>query len=384
MKKKITRIGFTLLAIIIGIIFILAFTIIGNNSKGPLEDLFVGVGNIIDEWDNEYVTQRSSQKRAKSMAWFETYRTNDDSLKNPNTILLGAFDNNTVNSFQSILSLEDTLHTKFSFIHIYSAWGSKPEQRFPLQQARAIYSLGSVPILTWEPWLKDFSSVEHPELREKFERDKGGLQDIANGVYDFYLDSWVKDLNSYGHPIFIRLGHEMNDPYRYTWGPQNNTAKEYIVAWQHIIKYFKNAGAINVYWVWSPHPAYGHFNDYYPGDDFVDWVGVGTLNYGNAAVWSKWWSFDEIYGNFYSSLAAFNKPIMLTEFGSLSVGGDRAKWYKDALCTLSKKYPQTKSVVFFHYDNDITLTNKSLDWYFIGDEPVVESVRGCIENWVKE
>jgi len=384
MKKKTSRIGFTLIAIVIGVLLILLFTLVGDNSKGPLEDLFTKVGSTIDEWDNEYVTKRSSKKRAKSMQWFNAYRTHADSLKNPKKILLGAFDNNTVTSFQSILDLEDTVHTKFPLIHIYSAWGSGSEQRFPLQQARAIYSLGSVPVLTWEPWLNDFDKEKHNGLKDVKYRDKGGLNDIASGVYDFYLETWVEGLKTYGKPIYIRFGHEMNDPYRYTWGPQNNTADEFIAAWQHVVTYFKNAGANNVIWIWSPHPAYGYFKEYYPGDEFVDWVGVGTLNYGTVAVWSQWWGFDDIYGNFYNDLAAFNKPIMITEFGSLAVGGNRAEWYKDALCTLPQKYPQTKSMVFFHFNNDITLTNKSLDWYFIGDTAVVQSIGTCVEGWTEK
>ena len=173
----------------------------------------------------------------------------------------------------------------------------------------------------------------------------------------------------------------MNDPYRYTWGPQNNTADEFVAAWKHVVDYFRKAGANNVIWMWSPHIAYGYFNEYYPGDDYVDWVGVGTLNYGKVALWSDWWSFDEVYGKYYTDLAAFNKPIMLTEFGSLAVGGDRAAWYADALCAIPTKYPMTKSVVFFHFDNDYTLTNKSLNWYFINDKKVCDSINKCIKTW---
>ena len=381
MKKKTTRIGFTLIAITIGILLILLFTTIGNSSKGPLEDFFVKVGSTIDGWDNKYVTRRSSKTRAKSMEWFETYRTHADSLKNPNKILLGAFDNKTLESFQPVLDIENKIDEKLPFIHIYSAWGSKAEQRFPMQKVNAIYSLGSIPILTWEPWLNDFDKEKYPALKNEQNRDLGGLKDIAAGVYDFYLETWVEDLKNFKKPILIRLGHEMNDPYRYTWGPQNNTAKEFIEAWQHVVDYFKNAGADNVIWIWSPHPAYGLFNEYYPGDDYVDWVGVGTLNYGSAANWSKWWSFDEVFGNYYNDLAAFNKPIMLSEFGSLAVGGDRSEWYENALCTLPDKYPQIKSVVFFHYDNDFTLTNKSLDWYFVTDSAIVQTISSCVKSW---
>ncbi|HAW52756.1 MAG TPA: cellulase, partial [Flavobacteriales bacterium] len=83
----------------------------------------------------------------------------------------------------------------------------------------------------------------------------------------------------------------------------------------------------------------------------------------------------------YEELASFNKPIMLTEFGCLEVGGDRAEWYREALCNLNENYPATKSVLFFHFNNDITLTNKSLNWYFLEDSLTVESIKKCVDGW---
>ena len=381
MKKKSTRIFSTLLAVTLGVTLIVIFTMIGEKSKGPLEDFLVKTGSLVNDLDNHYVTQRNSKKRAKSMKWFEPYRTSFDSLKNPKRILLGAFDNNTEVSFQTILNIEDSIESKLPLISIYSAWGSKPKQRFPITKANAIYSLGSIPLLTWEPWLNDFDSEKHPEIRPKDERDFEGLKDVANGVYDFYIERWAKDVKMFGKPILVRFGHEMNDPYRYTWGPQNNTADEFIAAWQHVVDYTRKVGATNIIWVWSPHIAYGYFKEYYPGDEYVDWIGVGALNYGKVAVWSDWWSFDDVFGKFYNDLAFFNKPIMLTEFGSIAVGGDRALWYKNALCTIPQKYPLTKSVVFFHFDNDYTLTNKSLNWYFVNDSLICNIISGCLNSW---
>ena len=383
MKKKSTRIISTLIAVALGVLLILLFTLIGENSKGPLEDFLVKTGTYINDLDDEYVTKRNSKKRAKSMKWFEKYRTNLDSLKNPTKILLGAFDNNTEVSFQAVMNIEDSLQAQLPFISIYTAWGSHPEQRFPMQKAEAIYSLGSIPVLTWEPWLNEFDSEKHPELRSEDKRDFGGMKDVANGVYDFYLKRWARDAKIFNKPILVRFGHEMNDPYRYTWGPQNNTADEFVSAWQHVVDYFKQEGVTNIIWMWSPHIAYGYFNEYYPGDEYVDWVGIGALNYGKVAVWSDWWSFDEVYGKYYNDLTVFNKPIMLTEFGSLAVGGDRAIWYKDALSQLPSKYPLTKSVVFFHFDNDYTLTNKSLNWYFVNDSVVCDSITSSLQSWDK-
>jgi hypothetical protein len=64
-------------------------------------------------------------------------------LRNPPEILLGAFDNQNKESFESTINLEDTLKTTFPLIHIYTAWGSKEEQQFPALQVKAILELGS-------------------------------------------------------------------------------------------------------------------------------------------------------------------------------------------------------------------------------------------------
>jgi len=170
----------------------------------------------------------------------------------------------------------------------------------------------------------------------------------------------------------------MNDPYRYPWGPQNNKPSDFIAAWQHIVNRFKELEVNNVLWVWSPHPSYGLYQEFFPGEDFVDWVGVGALNYGTVALWSKWWDFDEIFGNYYKWLAMYNKPIMVTEFGSLSVGGNRHEWYAEALDSIPEKYPRLKAVLFFNNNNDNTTLNKTLDWSLNTDSLSIFEVRKIV------
>ncbi len=238
----------------------------------------------------------------------------------------------------------------------------------------SIIELGSIPVITWEPWLSAFDIEKHPNLRPATERDKNGLLDVKKGVYDFYITQRAKGIQKLGSPVIIRWGHEMNDPYRYPWGPQNNTATDFIEAYKHLHKIFSDLKVTNVLWSWSPHPAYGYFKEYYPGNEFVDFIAIGTLNYGTVANWSKWWSFDDIFGKYYTEFASFNKPIMLSEFGTLDVGGSRTKWFKDALASLPIKYPKVNAVLFFHFDNDNTTTQQSLNWYFINDKKVVNLI----------
>jgi beta-mannanase len=173
----------------------------------------------------------------------------------------------------------------------------------------------------------------------------------------------------------------MNDPYRYPWGPQNNKAEDYIAAWRHVVQRFRQAGANNVIWVWSPHVAYEYPEAFYPGDDVVDWVATGALNYGTVARWSDWWSFEEIYTSKREHLTRWKKPVMIAEFGSLAVGGDRNAWFREALSELPHRHPEIKALLFFNVTSDATTTQQSLDWSFQQDSTIVSTVAGAVASW---
>jgi beta-mannanase len=244
-----------------------------------------------------------------------------------------------------------------------------------------IWTLGSVPVVTWEPWLSVFESARHPHLPLREQRDRGGLAAVARGDYDFYVDRWAAEAARWGHPLFLRFAHEMNDPYRYPWGPQNNTREEFIAAWRHVADRFAKAGAANVIWVWSPHVSYDWWEQYYPGTEAVDWVAATVLNYGPIAQWSRWWTFEEIFGRKYAELAGFDKPLMIAELGSLRVGGDRAAWYRDALTDLPSRHPAVKAVLLFNASDDQTVTQQKVQWSLRGEDDVAAAVRNAIAAW---
>ena len=381
MKSKSFRIFFTLIAIVLGVGIVLALSFTGNQSKGPIENLLTKAGTVVKKVEQNLIIEQREVKRSDKLAWFNAYKNNPALLKNPKVMLMGAYDNRSIESYEDVVALEDSIKTTFPLIQIYTAWGSKDEEKFPKLQTEAILELGSIPVITWEPWLTDFDDEKYPNLRKIEERDKGGLIDVAKGAYDTYIKQWAIDAKRIKKPIFLRLGHEMNDPYRYPWGPQNNTAKDFVAAWQHVHDVFLTVGATNVIWIWSPHPAYGFFNEFYPGSKYVDYVGVGTLNYGTIASWSKWWSFRDIFGKFYNDLSAFKKPIMLTEFGSLAVGGSRSKWFEEALNDMPKQYPNVKSIIFFHHGEDKSTTQQTLNWQIRNDLNVRKTIISQMAIW---
>lgn len=285
-------------------------------------------------------------------------------LNRPDRMLFGAYDGALPESFRGIEQLEAELHYRFPVISVYQAWGDRPDEaHFPLRAVETIDRLGSVPMLTWEPWVKDFDASLRPNLPPVAEREYASLAAIARGDYDFYITPWAASAAQYRKPIYLRFAHEMNDPYRYPWGPQNgNRPDDFIAAWKHVHLIFQKMNATNVLWVWSPHISMPWFEYYYPGPEWVDWIGTGVLNYGNVAPWSRWWSFHQILEKAYPTLTKLDKPIMITEFGTLSSGGDAAQWYDQALNDLRGKYGRVRSVIFFNQRRDVTLSTEPLDW----------------------
>ncbi|MBW3655549.1 MAG: cellulase [Gemmatimonadetes bacterium] len=370
------------LAVVAGsVMAILMLNWLSVGARGPLGGLLERAGAGVGSIEQGVRRRVSGPGRAGEMAWFERYRQNRALLQRPDSVLLGAYESGLPASLEGIGVLERTLGVRLPLIQVYGAWGDKPEQRFPLRVARAIHDYGSVPVITWEPWLTDFENTLHPELPLRTRRDRGGMGAVAAGMYDFYIDEWAAQAAAFGKPLYLRFGHEMNDPYRYPWGPQNNTKEQYIAAWRHVVDRFRAAGATNVLWVWSPHVAYEFWELYYPGADYVDWVATGALNYGPIAQWSQWWTFDQVFGTRYEALAAFGKPVMVAEFGSLAVGGDRAAWYRDALSALPAKYPAVKALLFFEVSGDQTVTYQKIDWTVAGDSAVVPAIRAAARRW---
>jgi hypothetical protein len=369
------RIGITLTAAAGSVALVGLLVFLGTASEGPLSATIDRVGRLVSGLENRIVHAIRGPGRTAALAWLEPMRSYPDSLRNPHEVLLGVYEGDITTTLEGVVQLEDLLEVTFPLVHIYTAWGDEDHQRFPARLVEAVDAVGSIPVITWEPWLSSFQDRLHPHLPPLEERDRGGLASIARGDYDFYLDAWGREAARWGRPILVRPAHEFNDPYRYPWGPHNNQAPDFIAAWRHIVDRFRIMGASNVLWVWSPHVAYQGYETYWPGDDYVDWVATGALNYGTVAYWSQWWTFDEIFGRHHEFLTGFGKPLMIAEFGTLAVGGDQADWFRTALEGMEDRYPGVKALLFFDVEQDATVTQQALDWGFKHNPVVVEVVR---------
>lgn len=265
-----------------------------------------------------------------------------EALRNPQTILFGVQQRG---GFEDIAAVEQKLGVPFSIISFTVQWGEGDEHRFPSEAIDAIEQRGSIPLITWEPWVTGFTATARNQLPPRGEREYRSLAAIGRGAYDFYAGEWAEEAARYGKPVLLRFAHQMNDPHRHPWGPQNgNRPEDFVAAWRHLHNLFQRANARNVLWVWSPDSS-PWFEYYFPAEEYVDWIGLEALNHGTTRSWSRWWGLHQILEKPYPLLSSMRKPIVITEFGTVAAGGDPAEWYRQAFVNLEQSYPRVRALV---------------------------------------
>jgi beta-mannanase len=156
----------------------------------------------------------------------------------------------------------------------------------------------------------------------------------------------------------------MNNPgYLWAYGQNGNTARDLIAAWRYVHERFARVGASNVMWVWSPNTETDQvsFRDLYPGDAYVDWLGVDGYNGGTQLGWGGWRSPQDVFRRSYRSLVALNptKPIMIAETSTVEQGGDKAQWIDDLFNSLPSTFVNVRAIVWFQADHT---TRGEADW----------------------
>lgn len=160
-------------------------------------------------------------------------------------------------------------------------------------------------LVTIEPWTWTRNERNTAEfLREG----------IRAGYYDANMRGICGVIGTLQSPVSIRWGHEMDhDEGHFTWAGWDPEA--YIEAYRRMIEICR-AEAPDVNVVWSP---LGHENaaEYYPGDDYVDIVGMSIFG---LEPWEKQVlggakAYDDWLTERYARLQGFGKPILVAEVG---------------------------------------------------------------------
>ncbi|MGA8994005.1 MAG: glycosyl hydrolase [Nocardioidaceae bacterium] len=238
-------------------------------------------------------------------------------------------------------------------------------------RVRSAVDSGRTPVVTWEPFYARRPLVASYPLAA-----------IAAGRYDAYLRRSADQAAAVRRPFIIRFGHEMNG-FWYPWGqprplhPQSvsdpaNTPGAYVAAYRHVVEVFRDRGADNVVWMWSPNLTDANLKislaSLYPGDRYVDVVGLsGYLEKPTD-------TFEDRYRPTMAELATIGigKPVIVAETGAVA-GADRAPQLRSLLTAMTAE-PRVVGVVYFSQPDKAT--NYRLD----GDDASLAALRGVLDG----
>jgi mannan endo-1,4-beta-mannosidase len=304
--------------------------------------------------------------------------------------LLGVYYGNQGWKMDQVRAMETWQGRRHAVVNLFTDWCNRTKTLDNLfgQQLPGIWTNGNVPVVSWEPYLCSTSSTPNDvEVR------------AARGDYDAYLRAWADRMKAFvsgpdgslgtadDRRVYIRLAHEMNGNW-YPWGAAvgGNSAADYILMWHRVRGIFweKGLDARTVQWIWAVnHEDVGvaRAEDYYPGDAYVDWIGIDGYNWGASQSWSTWTAPDAVFGPMVARLRSIStRPLALTETASSSVTpgavnvAAKSQWITQLFAYATAPATQARMIVWFNED-------KEADWAVFGGSNGDETYRSGRTNY---
>lgn len=188
----------------------------------------------------------------------------------------------------------------------------------------SVQAAGYTPLVTWSPV-------------------RASVGSIAAGEWDAVIRQaarWTR-----GIPLRIRFGHEMNGMWQRTMYDQ---PAAFVAAWRRAHDLFRDVGN-TAEWVWSPNISGSYvrsFERFFPGDDYVAYVGLD----GYATQHNGYRSFGRLFGADVKRLRTLStRPKVIAEVGVAPSRRSRAGWIQDMFSWLSAN-PDVVSLTWWDRD----------------------------------
>ncbi len=232
---------------------------------------------------------------------------------------------------------------------------------FPAAAFATIHKLGRVPYVRLMPWTSFTQGTACPCY---------SMQKFIDGRFDTQLRVWARKARDLGYPILAEFGVEVNGswfPWNGRWNGGGTTngygdpsypdgPERFRDAYRRIIDLFRSEGALNITWVfhvnWDSWPQkwWNRYRYYYPGDEYIDWIGVSC--YGAILPGDDWLMFRHEMDSAYGELTALSatRPLAVLEWGIVKSPrtGDGGRWIAQALPDLAAgRWPRVRAESFW-------------------------------------
>jgi beta-mannanase len=233
---------------------------------------------------------------------------------------------------QAFEKLQQQVGRKFNVHRTYAVWDT-PE---PTGLVKWDLANGYIPALSIKAVTKSGKRIK--------------WADIAAGKQDATIISQARALKATGKRIILTFHHEPEND------PANGTPADFVAAWRHYVTVFRQQGASNVEFNWimmtytfNPQ-SHKNPDAWYPGDQWVDWIGGDGYNMFGCQPHAGWKSFADAF-QYWRAWAAKHpsKPLFIAEWGSMEKPGDpnaKAQWFRDAAKTLAG-WSQVHAVTYY-------------------------------------
>ena len=232
-----------------------------------------------------------------------------------------------------------------------------------------LVELGGAPHNPWTGGPANDNKLNGHRLTEAITPGTAANQKWMKQLDDFATA--LADLQSSGVVVLWRPFHEFNGNW-FWWGASRD-GQDYIKLWRHMHDYFTHTKQLkNLIWVWAGSREAGPWIQplakYYPGDTYVDIVGIDMY----------YDTLDEAAVKAYRELSKLGKPFALAEYGP-----DNKTTTKTGTLDLTTLINQIKAVmpnvIYFMTWSDYVGPAGNMYWSLISNKKATELLN---DPWV--
>ena len=260
-----------------------------------------------------------------------------------------------ISELDAVVQLENTVGRRFSASRVYATW-AKP---FPDRLEAALNADGRTLLFSMKPLRADGSKITWAQI---------AAAQPASQVYS-QMQQLGKDFKAFGDPMYFIFHHEpeadVNKPY--------GSSAEFVAAWRKIVDIIRGQGASNVKFLWTMidysytrvPPDRRAAESWYPGDGYVDALGVDAYNWDNCRGRAEGWqSLQQIIEPFRVFGARHpSKELWIPEYGTAedpNNSGRKGQWLRDTATVFTQPgYEQFRGLAYF---NDVDPSTPACNW----------------------
>jgi len=243
---------------------------------------------------------------------------------------------------------------------VFAHFGNDPG--FPLQYATSVRDRQKTMVLFWEALDYNRDAMSQPEY---------SFDAVLRGDLDNYFRHFAEGAKTYKGLVILIPYSEMNGNW-FPWGGTvgDNTPEKYIAAYRYVHSFFEDVPNVEFGWAVNardiPDIPGNRFENFYPGDAYVDHVGVDGFDFGAEEARS----FEQLFGDPLERLKQYKKPIYIFSMGT-AADPHKPLWVTDALTVGLYRHPEVKGWLWFN-------ANKERDWRVDQDPATLNAFRSAL------